>query len=64
MGVDLPFIGRIGLQGLILAWQPLRPVWTLVKDPVADVAVLELGAREACRLTWLLSDRRRGNAAA
>ncbi|WP_042775865.1 trypsin-like peptidase domain-containing protein [Sinorhizobium fredii] len=40
--VDLPFLGKMGLAGRVVAWFPARPLSDLVRDPLADVAVLEL----------------------
>ncbi|WP_181167168.1 trypsin-like peptidase domain-containing protein, partial [Mesorhizobium sp. B2-8-3] len=40
--LDLPFLGKTGLSGRVVAWFPVRPLAELVRDPLADVAVIEL----------------------
>ncbi len=45
--LDLPFLGHRGLSAKVAAWYPVRPLADLVRDPRADIAVLELeGGRE------------------
>ncbi|MBM3604427.1 MAG: hypothetical protein FJX25_06650 [Alphaproteobacteria bacterium] len=40
--VNLPFLNRTGLKARVVVWYPMRPMADLVRDPVADIAVLEL----------------------
>jgi hypothetical protein len=40
--VDLPFLKLFGLPAHVAEWRPMRTLVELEKDPVADVAVLEL----------------------
>ncbi|WP_051000023.1 trypsin-like peptidase domain-containing protein [Sinorhizobium fredii] len=40
--VDLPFLCKLGLAARVVAWFPARPLSDLVRDPLADIAVLEL----------------------
>ncbi|WP_373503862.1 trypsin-like peptidase domain-containing protein [Aestuariivirga sp.] len=44
IALDLPFLGRTGLKGRVVAWYPMRDPATLIADPLADIAVLELAA--------------------
>ena len=40
--VNLPFLNRTGLKARVVVWHPMRPMAELVRDPIADIAVLEL----------------------
>jgi WD40 repeat protein/V8-like Glu-specific endopeptidase/energy-coupling factor transporter ATP-binding protein EcfA2 len=40
--VNLPFLNKTGLKARVVVWYPMRPMADLVRDPVADIAVLEL----------------------
>lgn len=40
--LDLPFLDRTGLSGRVVAWRAMRPLDDLERDPVSDIAVLEL----------------------
>src|SRR5262245_19759063 len=39
---DLQFLGKEALRARIVAWYPMRSMSELVRDPVADIAVLEI----------------------
>ncbi|MGO7165509.1 trypsin-like peptidase domain-containing protein [Rhizobium leguminosarum] len=40
--VDLPFLRKLELSARVVAWFPARPLSDLVRDPLADIAVLEI----------------------
>ncbi|TBC68709.1 nSTAND1 domain-containing NTPase [Rhizobium ruizarguesonis] len=40
--VDLPFLGKANLLARVVAWYPTRPLADLVRDTLADIAVLDL----------------------
>lgn len=42
INLDLPFQRRVGLTGRVVAFFPMRPLPELERDPVADIAVIEL----------------------
>src|SRR4051794_6695344 len=40
--IDLPFLNRTDVRAGVAAWYPMRPLVDLARDPLADIAVLEL----------------------